>query len=67
MKRKILFILVLIVIALCLVYIFTPNFTYIYDRVKGMISSGSVKDPVESSKTFLEMWKSFTSVISLIR
>lgn len=61
MKRKILFILVLIVIALCLVYIFTPNFTYIYDRVKGMISSGSVKDPVESSKTFLEMWKSFTS------
>ncbi len=61
MKRKILFILVLLVISLCLVYIFTPNFTYIYDRVKGMISSGSVKDPVESSKTFLEMWKSFTS------
>ena len=61
MKRKILFILVLFVISLCLVYIFTPNFTYIYDRVKGMISSGSVKDPVEASKTFLEMWKSFTS------
>lgn len=61
MKRKILFILVLIVIALCLVYIFIPNFTYIYNSVKGMISSGSVKDPVESSKTFLEMWESFTS------
>ena len=61
MKRKILFIVLLLVISLCLVYIFIPNFTYIYDRVKGMISSGSVKDPVESSKTFLEMWESFTS------
>lgn len=65
MKRKILFIVLLLVISLCLVYIFTPNFTYIYDRVKGMISSGSVKDPLESSKTFLEMWKSFTSSLGI--
>mgnify|MGYP007007516455 CR=1 FL=1 len=26
-----------------------------------MIFSGKVEDPVEASKTFLEMWKSFTS------
>lgn len=61
MKKKILFFSVIIIVSCCLVYLFRPNFIYIYERVKGMISSGEVKDPVESSNTFLEMWNGFKS------
>lgn len=66
MKKRIIYILLILLICFCLIYIFNNNYIYLINRIKSMFDNKQITDIVESNKSFQEIFNNFTSKVKSI-